>query len=95
MNTLLEDGVLAPPVFLRHAVALLQVAARAERPVAPAGENGAADALAVHVQRAHELQLLEPHQGVARVRDLRPVEHDQQDMLVDPFDVKGSRSPCA
>ena len=40
---LLEDRVLALPVRVRHPVALLEVAPRAERPLALAGQDDAPD----------------------------------------------------
>src|SRR5205085_9468793 len=70
----LEDDVLARPCLVGHAAALLQVAAGAERLVAGAGENDAAQALWIKrriLEIAHEIA---SHLGVERVGGIRPIE---------------------
>jgi hypothetical protein len=82
----LEDDVLARPCLVGHAAALLQVAAGAERLVAGASQNDAAQALGIErrvLEIAHEIA---SHLGVERVGDVRPIEPDDRHMLIDRLD---------
>ena len=84
----LEDDVLARPCLVGHAAPFLQVAAGAERLVAGASQNDAAQALGIKrrvLEIAHEVA---PHLGVERIGCVRPIEPDDRHMLVDGLDRK-------
>ncbi len=84
----LEDDVLARPCLVGHAAPLLQVAAGAERLVACACENDAAQVLRIErriLEIAHEVA---SHPGVECVGCLRPIEPDDRHMLIDRLDRK-------
>ena len=82
----LENDVLARPRLVGHAAALLQVAAGAERLVAGAGQDDAAQALRIEryvLEIAHEVA---SHLGVERVGCVRPVERTILHVIVDRFE---------
>ena len=81
----LEQGMLAPPSFLGHALALLEVGAGTKRPVATARDDDAAKVLGVNEQTLEKFLLLDPHLGVHGVGHLGPVEGDDENMVFHPL----------
>ena len=80
MRGLLEDDVLGAPRLVGHPVALLEIAARAERAVAGAGED-TTPRVGIGGQRGEARQQILAHRGVHRVHLLRPVERDRDHVL--------------
>lgn len=77
----LEDQMLVLPFPVGHAVALLQVPARAERPRPRTGHDDAALRVRGGAEPVERVEQVEAHLGVHRVRDLRPVQRDQHDVV--------------
>ena len=77
-NGALEDQVLVLPLLIRHAVALFQVAAGAERARAGAGEHDAALLVGRAADGVEQVEQIEAHLRVHRIGDLGTVQRDQQ-----------------
>ena len=80
--------MLPRPGFVGHAAALFQVAAGAERLVAGASQDDAAQVFRIErdiLETAHEVAA---HLSVERVGRVRPVQPDDRDVLIDVFDRK-------
>ena len=84
----LEELVLRLPVGLRHAVALLEVRAGAERALARAREHDAARLARLGGKPRPELVQLAPHLRVERVQRLRAIQGDER-YLIAGLDGKG------
>ena len=78
---LLEDDVLRAPRLVRHLVAFLEVAARAERALAGAGEDHRAG-VAVVLERIEARKEIFAHRGVHRVHLVGAIEGDGDDVTV-------------
>jgi hypothetical protein len=85
----LEQRMLGEPLRVRHAVALFEVAAAAERLGAGAGQHDAARLVGIGDQAGEHIEQVAAHLGVDRVRDLRPVERHDQQMIGVRLDLQG------
>ena len=81
----LEHEMLGLPGFVGHAVALLEIAAGAERFGPRAGQDGDAQPLEVDRKPLEQFHEVEPHLRIQGIRRIRPVQRDQQDMVVTPL----------
>jgi hypothetical protein len=77
----LEDQMLQPPLGIRHAVALLEIAARAERLVARPRQDDAAQRPMIHGERFETGDEILAHLGVEGIERLRAVQGDPQDIV--------------
>src|SRR5213596_2248521 len=80
-RALLEDHVLGAPRLVGHPVALLEIAARAERLVARAREDHGAR-VGIARERVEAGEQVLAHRGVHRVHLLRAIERDRDDVAV-------------
>ena len=69
------------PAFVGHAVALLEVAAGAERLCAAAGDDHRAQPLQIDRERLEHLHEIETHARIQRVGHLGSIERDKQDVI--------------
>ena len=81
----LEDAVLGVPLRVRHALALLEVGARAERPLTGPAQHDRPH-LAVVGERVDQLRDLPAHPRVDRVQHVRTVERHDDDVRCRPLD---------
>src|SRR6185436_19608293 len=77
----LEYLVLRLPLRLRHAVALFQVAAGAERALAGTGQHHAAQLARLGAQPCPQVELVAAHLRIERIEHLRTVEAHDEDVL--------------